>query len=41
MARTHRLGGPVLVVTDTDWTRIALLRDPHGAVLTVSQFSRS
>jgi uncharacterized protein len=30
------VSGPV----DTDWTRTAVVRDPQGAVLTLSQFSR-
>jgi hypothetical protein len=33
------LGGTVLHRGDTAWTRDALLRDPQGAVFTVSQFT--
>ncbi|MEZ0447224.1 VOC family protein [Cellulomonas sp. ICMP 17802] len=32
-------GGDVLATDDTDWTRTATVRDPQGAVLTVSQFA--
>jgi predicted enzyme related to lactoylglutathione lyase len=35
----RRLGGTVLRGTDTEWTREALVRDPHGAAFTVSQFT--
>jgi predicted enzyme related to lactoylglutathione lyase len=38
-ARVEALGGTVLGTTDTDWTREAVVRDPQGAVLTVSQFA--
>jgi predicted enzyme related to lactoylglutathione lyase len=34
-----RLGGTVLAAEDSDWTRTALVRDPQGAELTVSQFT--
>ena len=34
-----RLGGTVLASDDTDWTRTALVRDPQGAQLTLSQFT--
>jgi hypothetical protein len=34
-----RLGAEVVTEDDTDWTRTALLRDPHGAELTASQFT--
>jgi predicted enzyme related to lactoylglutathione lyase len=34
----ERLGGAVLDIADTDWTRHALVRDPAGAVFTASQF---
>ncbi|PVG82374.1 glyoxalase [Nocardioides gansuensis] len=34
-----RLGGAVLRRTDSDWTREALVRDPQGAVFSVSQFT--
>jgi hypothetical protein len=33
------LGGTVLNRGDTEWTRDALLRDPQGALFTVSQFT--
>ena len=33
------LGGEVLGTDDTDWTRTALVRDPQGAVLTLSEFT--
>jgi predicted enzyme related to lactoylglutathione lyase len=32
-------GGGVLAFEDTDWTRTATIRDPQGAVFTVSQFT--
>jgi predicted enzyme related to lactoylglutathione lyase len=38
-AATERLGGAVLTRGDTEWTRDALVRDPQGAVFTVSQFA--
>ncbi|MGL5927505.1 MAG: hypothetical protein ACRCY8_01090 [Dermatophilaceae bacterium] len=38
-ARAETLGGPVLGPTETDWTAEAVVRDPQGAVLTVSQFA--
>jgi predicted enzyme related to lactoylglutathione lyase len=38
-ADVERLGGTVLASEDTDWTRTALVRDPQGAELTVSQFT--
>ncbi|MBB2986111.1 VOC family protein [Terracoccus luteus] len=34
----ERLGATVLDRAETDWTRTAVVRDPQGAVLTVSQF---
>jgi predicted enzyme related to lactoylglutathione lyase len=40
-ATAERLGATVLSSTDTEWTRDAQLRDPQGAVLTVSQYSPS
>ncbi|HEX6057064.1 MAG TPA: VOC family protein, partial [Intrasporangium sp.] len=40
-AVAERLGATVLSSTDTDWTRDAQLRDPQGAVFTVSQYSPS
>ena len=33
-----RLGGSVVRTGDNDWTRTAVVRDPQGAVFTVSQF---
>ncbi len=38
-ARAIELGGEVLGTDDTDWTRTALVRDPQGAVLTLSEFT--
>ncbi len=38
-AEVERLGGTVLASQDTEWTRAALVRDPQGAELTVSQFT--
>ena len=38
-ARVEALGGTVLGTTDTDWTREAVVRDPQGAVFTISQFT--
>ncbi len=35
----ERLGATVISSTDTAWTREAVVRDPQGAVLTVSQFA--
>ena len=40
-ARAERLGATVLSSTDTAWTRDAVVRDPQGARLTLSQFARS
>lgn len=37
----ERLGGAILSTTDTEWTREAIVRDPQGAVITVSQFAPS
>ena len=37
--RVERLGGLVVSSDENDWTRTALVRDPHGAVFTVSQFA--
>lgn len=34
-----RLGGEVLDRQDEEWSRIAVVRDPQGAVLTLSQFA--
>jgi predicted enzyme related to lactoylglutathione lyase len=38
-AIAERLGGRVLEQHDSPWTRRATIRDPQGAVLTVSQFA--
>ena len=38
-ALAERLGATVVTSVDTDWTRTALVRDPQGAVLTLSQFT--
>ena len=38
-ALTERLGATVVASDDTDWTRTALVRDPQGAELTLSQFT--
>ena len=38
-AAAERLGASVLSTTDTNWTRDAQLRDPQGAVFTVSQYA--
>ena len=38
-ARAIELGGEVLGTDDTDWTRTALVRDPQGAALTLSEFT--
>jgi uncharacterized protein len=38
-AAAGHLGATVLSTTDTDWTRDAQIRDPQGAVFTVSQYS--
>ena len=37
--RVERLGGVVVASDENDWTRNALVRDPQGAVFTVSQFA--
>lgn len=39
VAAAERLGATVLSSADTPWTREALIRDPQGAELTVSQFA--
>jgi predicted enzyme related to lactoylglutathione lyase len=39
VARAVALGASVLSSEDTDWTRHAEIRDPQGAVLTLSQFT--
>ncbi|WP_290438816.1 VOC family protein [Cellulosimicrobium cellulans] len=38
-ARAERAGGTVLSSDDTPWTREAVVRDPQGAELTLSQFA--
>ncbi|MDO9380647.1 MAG: VOC family protein [Nocardioidaceae bacterium] len=38
-ARALELGGTVLATADEEWTRTAQVRDPQGAVLTLSQFA--
>jgi predicted enzyme related to lactoylglutathione lyase len=38
-ATAQDLGAIVVSTTDTDWTRDAEIRDPQGAVLTLSQYS--
>jgi predicted enzyme related to lactoylglutathione lyase len=35
----QRLGASVLSTSETPWTRTALIRDPQGATLTLSQFT--
>lgn len=37
-AAVERLGGAVLSREDTEWTKTALVEDPQGARLTISQF---
>jgi uncharacterized protein len=39
VALAQRLGATVLSSADTEWTRNAVIRDPQGATLTVSQFT--
>ena len=39
VATAERLGATVLRSADELWTRNAVLRDPQGAVFTVSQFT--
>lgn len=39
VATAERLGATVLSSTETAWTREAVLRDPQGAELTLSQFA--
>ncbi|HJV12574.1 MAG TPA: VOC family protein [Propionibacteriaceae bacterium] len=38
-ATAEQLGGIVMATNDTDWTRDAHIRDPQGAIFTVSQYS--
>ena len=35
----EQLGASVLSTTDSDWTRDAQIRDPQGAIFTLSQYS--
>jgi uncharacterized protein len=37
--RAESLGGTVVATSEGEWTREALVRDPHGAVFTASQFA--
>ena len=39
VAAAKRLGATVLSTADTEWTREAVVRDPQGATLTLSQFA--
>ena len=39
VATAERLGAGVASTGDSTWTRTALLRDPQGAELTLSQFT--
>jgi predicted enzyme related to lactoylglutathione lyase len=39
VAAAQRLGAEVSEISDTQWTRTALIRDPQGAVFTASQFT--
>ena len=39
VASAESLGATVLAATDTLWTKEALIRDPQGAELTLSQFA--
>jgi hypothetical protein len=39
VALAERLGASVVSSEDTDWTKHALIRDPQGAELTLSQFT--
>ncbi|MBJ8345456.1 VOC family protein [Antrihabitans sp. YC2-6] len=38
-AAAERLGGTVVARNDTEWTKDAVIRDPHGALFTASQFT--
>ena len=38
-AAAERLGATIVASADTNWTRTALVRDPQGAELTLSQFT--
>jgi uncharacterized protein len=35
----EKLGATVISTEDTEWTKAALIRDPQGAELTLSQFT--
>ena len=39
VANAERLGATVLSSEESDWTRHAVIRDPQGAELTLSQFT--
>ena len=39
VAAVDHLGGAVVAIEDTEWTHAAVVRDPQGAVFTVSQFT--
>jgi len=39
VATAERLGATVVSSEDTDWTKAAVIRDPQGAELTLSQFT--
>ncbi|MCW2841874.1 MAG: Glyoxalase/bleomycin resistance protein/dioxygenase [Aeromicrobium sp.] len=39
VATTERLGARVVSSADTQWTREAVIRDPQGSLLTLSQFT--
>ena len=38
-ALAETAGGTVLSSAEDDWTKSALIRDPHGATFTLSQFA--
>ena len=38
-AMAERLGATVLSSSENEWTREAVIRDPQGAMLTLSQFA--
>jgi hypothetical protein len=39
MATAERLGAVAISSDDTEWTKTALIHDPQGAELTLSQFT--
>lgn len=41
VAAAERLGAAILATDDSPWTRDALVRDPQGAEITLSQFAPS